>query len=418
MAACCEKHKITCCDICACLNLTSTTNTIEITTDSCCFDFNINPNTILNLIQMNSSTCVTILTESIDGVLTFTPSLNFECILAHLIDEEVLLLTATNGLHVDPDTNVKLGGELIEATTIETDETNTLSITGLTEVDEGQPDFILVETSAGVVQKIAPEDLITGSEIVITADNGLNKDTATNVQLGGTLIKDTQVDTGDYDLLISKTVGDRTGLEIWTGLPSQVAKVTIISDISEDLVNIEEVRNGLIQLEISDLTDRNNADPGALDQGYYSKGIISVTDTYAKLAYHTQKVDVGNTPVFDDVNTARIIAEAGLIDITAILTQVSNNISIGNKVLVTEAVNKSVGTATLNNGTITVANTSITTNSRIFLSREAINGSTALGMLTYTKIANTSFTINSVQTSTPASLETGDDSIVSYFIIN
>jgi len=76
-----------------------------------------------------------------------------------------------------------------------------------------------------------------------------------------------------------------------------------------------------------------------------------------------------------------------------------------------------IGSATLSSGTVTVANTNIAATDYIFITRQSINSSSALGMFTYSINAGTSFTITAVQPSTPASTETNDDSIVKYVII-
>ena len=76
-----------------------------------------------------------------------------------------------------------------------------------------------------------------------------------------------------------------------------------------------------------------------------------------------------------------------------------------------------IGTATLTAGTVTVANTNIAATDRIFIQRQDINASTALGLLTYSISAATSFTITSVQAGTPANTETNDVSIVMYWIV-
>lgn len=73
------------------------------------------------------------------------------------------------------------------------------------------------------------------------------------------------------------------------------------------------------------------------------------------------------------------------------------------------------GTATLASGTVTVANTSVTANSKIFVTRSGLNGSTAAGTLSVTKNAGVGFTINSY--SAVAAVVTGDTSTVDWFII-
>jgi hypothetical protein len=55
-----------------------------------------------------------------------------------------------------------------------------------------------------------------------------------------------------------------------------------------------------------------------------------------------------------------------------------------------------IGRATLIAGTVTVANTNIAANDRIFLTRSALNGSPALGFPVTTISAGASFTIDSL----------------------
>lgn len=81
------------------------------------------------------------------------------------------------------------------------------------------------------------------------------------------------------------------------------------------------------------------------------------------------------------------------------------------------AVTDFIGQATLSSGTVTVANTNIAATDRIFCTVSDINGSTTMGVLTTSITASTSFTITAVQVGTPASAETGDSSIVDYFIV-
>ena len=78
----------------------------------------------------------------------------------------------------------------------------------------------------------------------------------------------------------------------------------------------------------------------------------------------------------------------------------------------------SVGTSTLASGTVTVNTTAVTTNSIILIQRKSVNGSTALGSMTYSVVNNTSFTVTAVQPSSPASTEINDNSIFVYQIIN
>lgn len=84
--------------------------------------------------------------------------------------------------------------------------------------------------------------------------------------------------------------------------------------------------------------------------------------------------------------------------------------------IIAEGTNAKMGIATLVAGTVTVSNTSVAANSRIFLSRQAANSATGIGSLSLgTVTASTSFVINSL--ASDATVETGDTSIVAWLII-
>lgn len=76
-----------------------------------------------------------------------------------------------------------------------------------------------------------------------------------------------------------------------------------------------------------------------------------------------------------------------------------------------------IGTAVLVAGTKTIVNSNISLNDRIFATRAGIGTSTALGILEILTTAGVNFEIRAVQPGTPGSLETGDTSIVDYFIV-
>lgn len=73
------------------------------------------------------------------------------------------------------------------------------------------------------------------------------------------------------------------------------------------------------------------------------------------------------------------------------------------------------GNATLASGTVTVANTSVTANSKVFLTRSGLNSSTGIGSLSVSINAGVGFTITSYNAL--AATETGDTSTVYWFII-
>lgn len=86
--------------------------------------------------------------------------------------------SANNGLLVDASNTIQLGGVLIKPTTIQTDATNTLAITGLENGDTTQDDIVTVNNTTGQLRKvssanffreeIAEIDVLTDGEIQFT----------------------------------------------------------------------------------------------------------------------------------------------------------------------------------------------------------------------------------------------------------
>lgn len=111
--------------------------------------------------------------------------------------------------------------------------------------------------------------------------------------------------------------------------------------------------------------------------------------------------------------TSGVTVTAGPVALT------NGNITLGtagNGIQIKEGTNARMGTATLASGTVTVSNTSVTANTRIFLNRANINGSSAIGSLSVgTVTANTSFVINSLASN--ATVATGDTSIVNWLLV-
>jgi hypothetical protein len=99
---------------------------------------------------------------------------------------------------------------------------------------------------------------------------------------------------------------------------------------------------------------------------------------------------------------------SGNLALTSVATQIQMNGG---------AATDFIGQATLVAGTVTIANTNIAATDRILLQRAGVGASTALGILDTSIIASTSFTIVSRDASSPGSTETGDISVVNYFIV-
>lgn len=81
------------------------------------------------------------------------------------------------------------------------------------------------------------------------------------------------------------------------------------------------------------------------------------------------------------------------------------------------AVTDFIGSSTLVSGTVTIANTNIASTDRIFFTLTAANASTALGTMSYSISAGTSFTVTSLNNGTPGSTQTGDLRSFIYVII-
>ena len=82
---------------------------------------------------------------------------------------------------------------------------------------------------------------------------------------------------------------------------------------------------------------------------------------------------------------------------TAVAIESNGNIDLaqnGNKILITEGTNASMGTAVLVAGTVTVSNTLVTANSRIFLTINTAGGTPGAVYIS-ARTAGTDFTITS-----------------------
>lgn len=123
--------------------------------------------------------------------------------------------------------------------------------------------------------------------------------------------------------------------------------------------------------------------------------------------------DSGDSEVASIDSDGNLIAVGGTFSGDLILSSVATQIQMNGG-----AVTDFIGQATLSSGTVTVANTNIAATDRIFLTRAALNSSSALGELTVTaQTASTSFVITAIDPSDGSSTITGDTSIVNYVIV-
>jgi len=124
-------------------------------------------------------------------------------------------------------------------------------------------------------------------------------------------------------------------------------------------------------------------------------------------------IDSGDAEVANIDSDGNLSAVGGTFSGNVVLSSVATQLQMNGG-----AVTDFIGQATLASGTVTVANTNISATDRIFLTRAALNSSTALGELTVTaQTASTSFVITAIDPSDGTSTITGDTSIVNYVII-
>lgn len=82
-------------------------------------------------------------------------------------------VTAGNGLQLTTANQIELGGALTKPTVLPTTNTNTLAITGLSAPTAADNhDFVVVDRTTGVLNKVATIDVLREEEIVVTASNG------------------------------------------------------------------------------------------------------------------------------------------------------------------------------------------------------------------------------------------------------
>lgn len=119
--------------------------------------------------------------------------------------------------------------------------------------------------------------------------------------------------------------------------------------------------------------------------------------------------------------TGNIVALTGAISAATNITG-GGNLSltaVGSKIFIKTGVNATLSSAQLGGGQVVVANTSVTANSEIFVTRTATNGSTALGLLSVTAKNNgVSFTVQALDPSNPSSVVGADNSGFYYWIVD
>ena len=71
---------VSCCQIIDCLDIKSSDGSIEVLKSDCGIDLKFTGNNLDKVFKLNNGDCVSFVKEYIDGVLNFTPVIDFECL--------------------------------------------------------------------------------------------------------------------------------------------------------------------------------------------------------------------------------------------------------------------------------------------------------------------------------------------------
>ncbi len=86
-------------------------------------------------------------------------------------NELIQNLNVTNGLTYDPATHtISFGGKLTQPTTLKTDATNTLSVTGL-QTGSDTDNFLVADPATGVVKSVSSSSIASGRKVVVHKAN-------------------------------------------------------------------------------------------------------------------------------------------------------------------------------------------------------------------------------------------------------
>ena len=154
-------------------------------------------------------------------------------------------------------TNINTTGS---AATVIGNASSTTTLTGpnvnITNLNGGaSTDSIVTVNGTGILKKRTVADVVGGS---ITADNGLTKSTATNMQLGGTLLQNTSIAQAGFDLKMSGgnvAIGSSTAptstLQVTGSMGVSYRKVTTATTLaSTDFIVLANATSGAITLTL------------------------------------------------------------------------------------------------------------------------------------------------------------------------
>lgn len=312
-----------------------------------------------------------------------------------------------------------------------------------------------VYASAGASAGLATWVILGGSASDVNTINHLSP-TAGNIDITGTTNRlDVSSVGSTINLNLPNTVSGLTGVNATSFVTSSVTKGTTYSANTIDAtgsdtnINIEinpkgsgsliqsrGLAGGDITIEATNTDNTNAASRAGLEvavggtsagdpyinflvsgAGQYTIGIDnSVSDNFVVAASGS----LGTSNVLSITSVGDMTASGSITSALGSITATNGNFVMstnGNKLVIPFGANCSLSSDTLVNGVIAVSNTAVTANSKIFLSRDGLNASTAIGELIVSAIVGGGFTVTSTRHNTLAT-ETGDQSTFYYWIVN
>ncbi len=83
----CNKNPVkfvNCCDVMDCINIGSSDNTVTVVKDECGVDLTVTANNLDEQLQINDGQCITMVKEFVNGKLTITPVIDWDCVSANV----------------------------------------------------------------------------------------------------------------------------------------------------------------------------------------------------------------------------------------------------------------------------------------------------------------------------------------------
>jgi len=332
----------------------------------------------------------------------------------------ITLLSAAGGIDADAALQINVASSQAAADAIVINAS-----AGGVDITAATNDLDLVATAASANLEGGEADAAAVSIQASNAAGGIDMDSGT----AGTAIDSTGAISLDAAAASNFTV---TGAGVDLTLESTAG--TVIVNAGEDTADAIYLHADAGTSETIRLHADQGTDPASIELESDAGGVTLTAGLASadaiNLAAASGGVDIDGAL---EINIASSQAAATAVNIVASdasggITLDSNaGVTVGGNLILSDvatqlqmnggAATDFIGQATLTNGQVTVSNTNIAATDRIFLTRSAINASTALGMPLTTISAGASFTIEAKDLSTPANDETGDQSTFDYFIV-